>query len=119
MEVMNQSGIWPTGHRVLVKPDPIEETTAGGIYIPEADRQQHSQAQHSGVIVAVGKDAWFDYASDWAKAGDRILFPRYQGEVLVGMDDETYRLINDEMVSAILDKDVDLTDFKRRKGYDT
>lgn len=105
------------GYRVLVKPDNIEEKTEGGIIIPEAERSKHLQAQQSGVIVALGLDAWSDYSQAWAKIGDRVLFARHQGQPLTGADDEEYRMINDEQVTAVIDGNVDLTDFKSREAY--
>ena len=60
MKDINGSGVTPRGDRVLVMPDVIEEKTAGGIIIPQADRDKHQAAQMAGVLVAVGVDAWTD-----------------------------------------------------------
>ena len=57
-KVMNKSGIEPRGNRVLVKPDAIEEYSAGGILVPEQIRERHDSAASYGTVVAVGPDAW-------------------------------------------------------------
>ena len=53
----NKSGIYPTGRRILVKPDKIEETTEGGIIIRTQDLERHQQSQSTGYLVAAGPDA--------------------------------------------------------------
>lgn len=108
----NTSGIWPVGYRVLVKPDPIRETTAGGIYIAETVRDSRHQAQTTGVFVCAGEFAWKEYQSAWAKPGDRVIFARYGGLDLEGADGEKYRLLNDEQITGLAGPELDLTDVR-------
>ena len=91
--------------KVLVKPDPVEKKTAGGIIIPDmtADRQKY--AQMKGKVVSYG-DVAFTHADgdgwrDKPQPGDRIMFGKYAGVELVE-DDEEYRMIRDEDVTARL-----------------
>lgn len=95
--------IKPAGHRVVIKPDPLEEKSAGGIVIAHQDKARKESGQHVGVIIAIGPTAWkaFDDGEPWAKVGDRIYFAKYGGyEIEVA--GEKYRVMNDEDVTAII-----------------
>jgi chaperonin GroES len=97
----------PAGHRVIVKPDPLEEKSKGGIVIAYGeDKKRVEQAQHTGVIVSVGPNAWkaFDDGVPWAAVGDRVYFAKYGG-FLIEQDGEQYRLLNDEDITAIIRED--------------
>lgn len=115
MSVKNTSGICPAGYRVLVKPDPVEERTAGGIVIPETSREEHSRAQATGRLVACGEWAWKDWRAPWAKAGDRVLYSKYSGVHMRGEDGQLYRLLNDEAITAVISETLDLSEFAKRE----
>ncbi len=104
----NKSGIYPTGYRVLIKPDPVEEFTAGGILLRDIDQDAAQRQQQTGDVVELGPDAYKDKRSKWAKAGDRVFFSRYEGDIVCGEDGEDYRLINDTAVLAHVSEDVRL-----------
>lgn len=102
-QVINKSGIVPTGGHLLVLPDKVEEKTAGGIYIPETSRDKEQQAATVGTLIAIGSSAWTDIdVQPWAKAGDKVSYARYAGVAMVGQDKEQYVLINDNDVLARL-----------------
>lgn len=124
----NRSGIHPCGDRVLVKPESLEETTAGGIVIPETIKDRHSMAQSIGVLVAAGPDAWMDYVEreggkvktrgysrPFAELGQRVLFARYGGVQLDGKDGGKYRLLNDDDITATVDAEVSVSELNGRK----
>ena len=97
--------IIPAGHRVLVRPDKIEEKTAGGIILPSMAKDAKEQTQIFGVIVATGINAWKDYSdgTPWAKVGDRVAFAKYGGFVIQDPTTrEEFRLLNDEDVCALI-----------------
>ena len=114
---MNTSGILPLGQRVLVKPDPIEEKTEGGIVIPQDARQKHGGAQFVGTVIAVGEFAFDDWPAKWCAAGDRVLFARHQGQLLTGEDGEAYRILNDLQIICKVSDGVTVSDFKTRHRY--
>lgn len=107
----NESGLRPFGDTILVLPDVAAETAgkAGLVHVPEEVQERMSIASESGVIVAVGADAFkFSAASGRAlkqdevpKVGDRVLFERYAGRVFKGNDDRVYRLMSDRCVGGI------------------
>ncbi|MDY6893830.1 MAG: co-chaperone GroES [Thermotogota bacterium] len=101
---INKSGIHPTGGHILVLPDPVNEKTEGGIFIPETSREKEQQAATSGTLISVGSSAWADLddGSPWAKVGDRVLYGRYAGVTKTGQDETDYVLLNDNDILAVL-----------------
>lgn len=103
----NESGCVPIGDRVLVRPD-IAASKSGSLDLPDAvvDRAQLSAS--SGVIVALGDDAFtwnFDrtrpYGGEKPKVGDRIFMDIYAGKIILGDDGVEYRLIDDKCVGGV------------------
>jgi len=95
--------IYPAGHRVIVKVDEIEEKTAGGIIMVNADKQ--TEANIFGTLVAVGPTAWkaFDDGVAWANVGDKVAFAKYGGFVIEDPDTkESFRLLNDEDITCVI-----------------
>lgn len=94
--------IAPVGHRVLVKPLPLEKQSKGGIILTTDDRKEKAQVR--GTVVAIGPNAWkaFDDGEPWCKVGDEVWFAQYGGYLVRDPEtDEEYRLLNDEDVCAV------------------
>lgn len=99
---MNESGIKPCGHRLLVQPFEVEEKTASGIIVQTGSQRDREQlAQTEAIIVEVGPTAWSDQTAKWAQAGDHVIFSKFSGIISKGADGKEYRLINDLDVVAI------------------
>lgn len=107
----NESGIHPQGDRVLVRVEEIEEVTPGGIVVPKTELRKHEAAQMAATLIAVGNDAWSDYAQPFASIGDRVLYQRHSGIQLRGKDEKLYRIVNDTDIIATLDDGVEFHDF--------
>lgn len=93
---MNASGLTPADLRVLIKPDPIEEVTAGGIIKPTAATDKEKFAATRGTLVAVGPNAmkeWGDAAR--IEPGERVVYAQYNGSWIKGDDGVDYILMND------------------------
>lgn len=103
---MNNSGVRVTGAKVLVKPEPIEEVTKGGIVIASTIRERSQLKQTRGELVDVGPLAGEDQGEPWVKPGDTVMFARYGGIVLKGKDGEVYRILNDEDITAGIEEGV-------------
>lgn len=106
----NSSGIAPLDLRVLVKPDAVEQRTAGGIILPETATDQKKFAMQKATLVAVGENAWEEAASrspsfNRPKVGDRILIAKYGGVRVTGLDGDEYILMNDEDVIGRLEEE--------------
>jgi len=113
----NTSGIYPSGDRILVIPEQIEQVTEGGIVIPDTIREHHGQAQTSGYLVAAGTDSWDDYVQPFAGIGDRVMFAKYGGQSCIGKDGKEYRVLNDVDITAIIDEEVTFNDIETRKSF--
>ena len=131
---MNESGVYPKGNRVVVLPDVIEEKTAGGIIV--VDIEKHQMAQATGVLIAVGDDAWRDgkevtkrmvdgqlkvveervwgSTHPFAAIGERVCFAKYNGMQFDGDDGKKYRLLNDQDITGTISEKMDFTEMKVR-----
>jgi co-chaperonin GroES (HSP10) len=92
----NNSGIHPKGHRVLILPDAVEQTTESGIVLSvgtTVDRERLAQLR--GTVVEIGNSAWHDQPEPWAANGDHVIFGKYSGLIYQGDDGLEYRIIND------------------------
>lgn len=102
-----------------MEPDQIpEEITAAGIVIPLADREKHQQAQTTGVIRAIGPEAWIDRDDHWAAVGDRVAYDKYTGIAVGGEDGIEYRLVNDTQILAKVSDGIQLDQLQRRTAYE-
>jgi len=80
------ASIKPLSDRVVVKPEPAEETTSGGIYIPDSAKEKPQR----GTIVSVGpgKVENGNKIDMTVKEGDTVLYGKYAGtEINLGDDD--------------------------------
>ena len=105
--MVNESGIVPLGHRVLVLPYEIEEKSAGGVIVTIAvNKEREEMAQVRGVVVSVGPNCWEEYPKAWATPGDHVMFGKYAGAIMPGNDGKKYRLVNDlDLVALIQSND--------------
>lgn len=95
--------ISPTGHRVLIKLDPVEETSKSGIILSTDKETKRQQAgAQFGEVIAIGPLAWLDMGEGdpWAAVGDHVITVRYAGAQFNYNDDELerYRIINDDEI---------------------
>ena len=103
----NTSGFAPMSTNIMVLPDGVNERTSGGVFLPDDKRSQMALAAESGVVVAMGSEA-FRYAADgtpWQGAkptvGAHVYFERYAGQVLSGRDGNQYRVMDAKCVGAL------------------
>jgi len=102
---MNPTGIQPVEYKVLICVDQVEDTSKGGLYLPESTREREQMAHDRGILVAVSKMAFDNWDGDIPKPGDKIIFSKYAGTVIQfrdGRDIGKYRLCNDKDVCAII-----------------
>jgi chaperonin GroES len=80
------ASIKPLGDRVVVKPQPAEEKTASGLFIPDTAKEKPQK----GTVIAVGpgrveNGTKIDMT---VKAGDTVLYGKYSGtEIELDGDD--------------------------------
>jgi len=90
----------PLADRVLVKVLEAEETTAGGIVLPDTARERPQE----GEVVAVGPGKVLDngaLAAPEVRVGDRIVFSKYGGDEIT-FDGEEYKILRESDVLAVL-----------------
>jgi chaperonin GroES len=93
--------IRPLGEKVLLKRLEAEETTAGGIVLPDTAKEKPKK----GTVVALGDGKMLEDGSRaefQVKTGDQVLFSSYAGQD-IKVDGEEYMLMDESDILAILD----------------
>ncbi len=90
----------PLGDKVVVRPVDAEETTAGGIILPDAAQEK----QRQGRVLSVG-DGILNQDGSRAihevKEGDRVLYSQYCGTE-VEVDGESLLIMSENDILAIV-----------------
>lgn len=96
--------IKPILHRVILKPDPVEEVTAAGIVICKDLIKKERKAIETATVVSIGETAFADYGGGETtiKVGDRVVIAQYSGKEIKDSDETIYLAVNDEDIIAIL-----------------
>jgi co-chaperonin GroES (HSP10) len=100
------------GHRVIIKADPVEEVSKGGIVL-SVDTKREAAAAQKGTVYEIGSMAWknelYGFGKEgwepWCKVEDRVYFARYSGKLIKDTENgvETiYFVINDEDVQCVI-----------------
>ena len=92
--------IRPLHDRVIVKRIEEEETTKGGIIIPDTAKEKPSE----GKIVAVGKGKVLDNGEVQAlevKKGNKVLFGKYAGTEITIEDKEHLIMREDDIIAIV------------------
>ncbi len=85
----------PLSDRVLVLPNPAEEKTAGGLYIPDTAKEKPL----AGKVIAVGPGT-AEVKMEVA-VGDTVLYGKYAGTE-IHIDGEDYLIMKQADIMAIL-----------------
>ena len=92
----------PLHDRILVRRIEEQETTAGGLIIPDTAKDKPQE----GEVLAVGKGKIKEDGKALpldVKAGDRVLFGKYAGSEIT-IDGELYLIMREEEVLGLLAK---------------
>ena len=91
--------IKPLGDRVIVKPKEAEETTKGGIILPDTAKEKPIE----GSIVAVGPGKYEDgkLVDLTVKVGDTVLYGKYGGTEIT-VEDEEYLIMRESDILAVI-----------------
>jgi co-chaperonin GroES (HSP10) len=89
-------------YNVLVRMDPVEQRTAGGIILTNDAVDRDALSRDVGTLVNVGEHS-FSYVKEWKggapQPGDRVLIAMYDGK-LYDVDGEKFRVLKDKSVVA-------------------
>ena len=91
----------PLGDRIVVEPIEQEETTAGGIILPETAKEKPQQ----GKVLAAGPGARDDEGKRIAmdvKVGDKVLYAKYGGTEFK-MDGKKLLILRESDLLAIVE----------------
>ena len=86
----------PLSDRVLVKPNPAEEKTAGGLFIPDTAKEKPLM----GKVIAVGPGT-ADIKMEVA-VGDTVMYGKYAGTEL-NYEGENYLVMEQADIIAVID----------------
>lgn len=99
------------GHRVLLKPCFVEEETDWGFKLDVGETfQREKAATITGEVVSIGDMAWKAFDGNhkdwkpWCEVGDKVFFAKYGGKFIT-INEETYILVNDEDIQAVIYED--------------
>ena len=88
----------PLDDRIVVRPSEAEETTAGGIVLPDAAKEKPQR----GEVIAVGPGRLLDSGERAAisvEVGDQILFGKYGGTD-IEIDGEEVKILRESDILA-------------------
>jgi len=85
----------PIADRVIVRPAAAEETTKGGIIIPDTAKEKPQR----GEIVAVGTGKKDEPMT--VKPGDKVLYGKYAGTE-INIEGEEYLMMRESDIFAII-----------------
>jgi len=91
----------------LIKPDKVDDKSAGGLYLPESTRDRMQYAVDRGVIIDVGEGFYEGLHGPVPQIGDTVLFDKYKGtlvDIREGNEVQKFRLLNDNEIIAILEE---------------
>lgn len=100
------------GHRLIIRPKPLETKTESGIVISYGDKEKlHKSGVEEGTVVDIGPMAWknpdLGYGSPdwqpWVKIGEKVIYAKYSGKLTTDPETgEDLLVINDTDVQASL-----------------
>ena len=96
----NLMRVEPLGDKVVVKRLEAEETTSGGIILPDSAKEKPQQ----GRVLSVGDGRLLadgSRAPTQIQEGDRILFTGYAGTEILVEDDELLIMSEDEILDIL------------------
>lgn len=85
----------PINDRVVVKPAPAEETTRGGIIIPDTAKEKPQR----GEVIAVGPGKEGNLMT--VQVGDTVLYGKYSGQELQ-YEGEDYLIMREDDILVVL-----------------
>lgn len=97
--------ITPVRHVAMIKPDKVDDKSAGGLFLPDATRDRLQNAVDRGRLVATGEGFFDKLPGPVPQIGDKVLFNRYAGSLIIIQENggrQNYRLCNDDQIVAIM-----------------
>ncbi len=99
-EAVEETHLKPLGDRVVIKPQPREEKTKSGIYLPDTAKEKPQE----GTVIAVGPGRTTDDGKVIpldVKVGDRVLYAKWAGTDFK-QDDVELLIVSEKDILAII-----------------
>lgn len=93
--------IQPLGKRVVIKPEEVQEKTAGGLVIPPSASDEKRPAFGEVVKLGIGKDKKGNEIKFDVKIGDKVYFKKYAPEE-IEVEGEEYLILESEDILAVV-----------------
>lgn len=99
---MADMNLRPLSDRVIVEPLEREETTAGGILLPETAKEKPQE----GLVIAAGPGRWDEDGKHRlpleVAVNDKVVYAKYSGtEIKLG--DKKYLILSEKDILAVID----------------
>jgi chaperonin GroES len=97
---MSKMNLTPLADRVIIKPSEAEETTKGGIILPDTAKEKPIE----GTIVAAGPGKVTEDGKTvklGVKVGDKVLYGKYSGTEIT-VEGEEYLIMRESDIFAIV-----------------
>lgn len=107
----NISGLKPFGKNLLIKVDAFASVNEAGVHFIDEHVEKMTASSTTGCIFAMGAEAFRRYddglpwEGDRPEIGDRIYFERHAGQLVVGADGATYRVMDYRCIAGGIDKE--------------
>ncbi len=107
MVSINDTGIEPVEFRCVVRLDSLkgddkDQTSAGGIIIPQERTDRDQMAYGKATLLACGGNAFQDWLGYKPMPGDRVMISKYAGITREADPLDLIRLVNDKEILAVL-----------------
>jgi chaperonin GroES len=96
------TNIKPLHDRVIVRRIEENDTTAGGLIIPDSAKEKPQE----GEVIAVGEGKYKEDGTRQTldvKAGDRVLFGKYSGSEIT-LDGEEFLIMREDEILGIIER---------------
>jgi chaperonin GroES len=103
-EVWTMGKLKPLGDRLVVEPIEQEETTSGGILLPETAKEKPQE----GKVLAAGPGKLDDSGKRVemeVKVGDRVLYAKYAGTEVKLEDDKKVLILKESDILALVENE--------------
>jgi len=95
----------PKGYKILVAIPKVQETSKGGVFLPDKLKDAEQTATVVGYVIQLGPEAYVSEnkfpSGAWCKKGDYVVFRSYSG-TRIKVGEQEYRLIDDDSVEAVV-----------------
>ena len=98
--IKSATQIQPMGDRVVIRPTEQEETTKGGIFLPDTARERPQE----GEIVAAGPGRYMQNGKRLEmelKIGDKVIYSKYSGTEIQAEDEELLVMNSNDILVKI------------------